>query len=70
MREFASKFSLPSGTKGSFERMRRDTYELAHQATQDSLSSAAGFVNKCEAVRLPSSEQPPSELREQSGIVA
>ncbi|RYP60842.1 hypothetical protein DL771_010353 [Monosporascus sp. 5C6A] len=65
----ASKLSIHNGTKSSGGSAPSRTGEWGQSLPNPSVSSAARIVNRCEAVRLSSFEDPPIELREQSGII-
>ncbi|KAI1427097.1 hypothetical protein F5Y12DRAFT_738617 [Xylaria sp. FL1777] len=69
LRDFASKFSLRSGTKSSFDRLPHSTTDLDQASLKGSRSSAVGLVNRCEAVRLQNMDEPTAALQKQAGIL-
>ncbi|CAJ2505648.1 Uu.00g130420.m01.CDS01 [Anthostomella pinea] len=71
LHEFASRLSIRSSTKSSGNSHAGSIGKWDHSLPNGSESSAARFVNRCEAVRLASSENLPIEieLRQQPGIV-
>ncbi|TRX96511.1 hypothetical protein FHL15_002783 [Xylaria flabelliformis] len=69
LRDFASKFSLRSGTKSSFDRLPHSTTDLDQASINGSRSSDVKLVNRCEAVQLQSMDKPTSALPDQAGIL-
>ncbi|KAI0187898.1 hypothetical protein EV127DRAFT_498586 [Xylaria flabelliformis] len=69
LRDFASKFSLRSGTKSSFDRLPHSTTDLDQASMNGSRSSDVKLVNRCEAVQLQSMDKPTSAHPDQAGIL-
>ncbi|KAK4041921.1 hypothetical protein C8A01DRAFT_34028 [Parachaetomium inaequale] len=75
LQDFASKFSIRSGNKSSASLASNNPRTAAADSKwqlsfpNHSAASSARIMNRVEAVRLPSSEDAPLELRDQSGIL-
>ncbi|TGJ78459.1 hypothetical protein E0Z10_g10304 [Xylaria hypoxylon] len=66
--EFASKFSLLSAAKSSFERLPRSTTDLDPVSVKQRKFLDGGLVNRCEAIELGNFNGECDKDHEQSGI--
>ncbi|KAI0465721.1 hypothetical protein F4859DRAFT_507878 [Xylaria cf. heliscus] len=68
LRDLASKFTLLSGTKRSFDRLPHSTSDLDQSFVKSSKLSDVRLMNRCEAVQLQNIDKPTAEPREDVGI--